>query len=396
MGSIKDKVAIIGMGCTKFGERWDTSINDLIVEAAYEAFEDAGITSKDIQAGWIGYTSSSRTGEALSRPLKLDYLPCTHVENACASGMETIRGAAYAVAAGIYDIALAVGVEKLKDSGLAGLPTPGGTGFWHPVADSAITGPSLYALAATRYFYTYGIEPQKGKETLAKISVKNHYNGSMSPKAHFQKAVSLEQVMNAPLVAWPLGLFDCCPTTDGAAAAIVCRADLASKFRSDYVLIKGIGLSIGPGTGSMDTDYDWIHWEETERAARQAYAEAGIKNPRKEISVANIHDCFSISELIVYEGLGFCKKGEGSHEVEAGTFALNGELPVNSDGGLKSFGHPVGASGVRKVYELYKQIQGKAQLPQRQLKNVKLGLAHSQGGHPGAFHCVLTVVGARD
>jgi len=396
MGSIKDKCAIIGMGCTKFGERWDTSINDLIVEAAYEAFEDAGIAPSDVQAGWVGYTSSSRTGETLSRPLKLDYIPVTHVENACGSGMETIRGAAYAVAAGVYDIVLALGVEKLKDSGLAGLPTPGGMGFWHPIADSGITAPALYALAATRYFHTYCIEPRKGKEILAKIAVKNHYNGSMSPKAHFQRAVTLEQVMNAPLVAWPLGLFDCCPTTDGAAAAIICRADLAKKFRSDYVLIKGIGLAIGPGTGSMDTDYDWIHWEETERAARQAYAEAGIKNPRKEVSLASVHDCFTISELVIYEGLGLCRKGEARHEVDAGTFNLNGELPINSDGGLKSFGHPVGASGVRKVYELYKQIQGKAQLPQRQLKNVKLGMAHSQGGHPGAFHCILTVVGPRD
>ena len=396
MGSIKDKVAIIGMGCTKFGERYDTGINDLIVEAAYEAFEDAGVTQKDIQAGWIGYTSSSRTGEALSRPLKLDYLPCTHVENACASGMEAIRGAAYAIAAGVYDVVLALGVEKLKDSGLAGLPAPGGTGFWHPIADTGVTGPSLYALAATRYFYTYGISPQKGKETLAKISVKNHFNGSMAPKAHLQKIVTLEQVITAPIIAWPLGLFDCCGVTDGAAAAILCRADLAPKFRSDYVLIKGIGLSIGVGTGAMDTDYDWIHWEETERASRQAYAEAGIKDPLKEINVANIHDCFTISELIVYEGLGFSKKGEASKDVDAGKFELKGQLPVNTDGGLKSFGHPVGASGVRKVYELYKQIQGKVQLPQRQLKNVKLGLAHSQGGNPGAFHCIVSIVGARD
>ena len=391
--SIANRCAIIGMGCTKFGERWDTSFNDLIVEAAYEAYADAGIESTDLDAGWIGFTSSSRTGESLAGPLKLDHIAVTHVENACASGMEAIRNACHAVAAGEYKMVLALGVEKLKDSGLAGLPQPGGMHYAHPVLLTQINAPAYYALAATRYFYRYGIDPKKGKEYLAKITVKNHFNGSMHPKAHFQKAVSMETVMSAPIIAWPLGLFDCCPTTDGAAAAIITTPEIAKKYRNDYVLVKSFGLAIGQGMGIVDTDYDWTHWEETEQAAKRAYAGAGVKNPRKEIGMIELHDCFSISELLVYEGLGLCEKGQAGADVDAGTFELKGELPVNPDGGLKSFGHPVGASGVRKVYELYKQLQGKADLPQRQLKNPKLGLAHSQGGHPGAFECIISIVG---
>ena len=187
MESIKDKCAIVGMGCSKFGERWDASFDDLIVEAAYEAYEDAGLEPDDIQAAWVAYTTSSRTGESLSRPLKLQYIPITHVENACASGMDAIRNACYAVAAGVYDVVIAVGVEKLKDSALSGIPRPGGIGYWHPVLDVGASPPSDYALAATRYFHRYNLDPQEGKETLAKIAAKNHRNGSLSPKAHFQK-----------------------------------------------------------------------------------------------------------------------------------------------------------------------------------------------------------------
>lgn len=394
MESIKGKCAIIGMGCSKFGERWDTSFDDLIVEAAYEAYEDAGIEAGDIQAAWVSFSTSSRTGESLARPLKLQYIPITRVENACASGMDAIRNACFSVAAGVYDIVIVAGAEKLKDSALSGLPRPGDLGYWHPVLDVGAAPPSDYALAATRYFHTYNLDPREGKETLAKIAVKNHHNGSLSPKAHFQREVTMDQVMNAPIISWPLGLFDCCPTTDGAAAVVITRADMAKNFRDDYILIDALSLSIGPGLGRWDTDYDYIHFEETERAAKRAYAEAGIKNPRKELSLANIHDCFTISELIIYEGLGFCEKGKAKADVDAGTFTLEGELPVNTDGGLKSFGHPIGASGIRAIYEIYKQLQGKA--GPRQIKNPRLGLAHNEGGVPGAFHCMATILGTRD
>jgi acetyl-CoA C-acetyltransferase len=200
--------------------------------------------------------------------------------------------------------------------------------------------------------------------------------------------------MNAPLIAWPLGLFDCCPVTDGASAAIMCRVEDAKNFRSDYVTIKGMGVSIGPGQGKVNTSYDFTHWEETERASRQAYEQAGIKNPRKELDLVELHDCFSVAEMIAIESLGLCEKGTIKNDVEAGTFTMEGEIPVNISGGLKSFGHPIGASGCREIYEIYKQIQGKAQEPVRQLKNVQMGLAHNQGGHPGKFQCTVTIVGA--
>jgi acetyl-CoA C-acetyltransferase len=386
MDTIKDKVAIIGMGCTRFGELFDKGIDDLIVEASYEAFEDAQVDPKEIQAAWLGTCITAKTGTVLSQALKLDYIPVTRVENACATGADAFRNACYSVAAGVYDLVLVVGMEKLKDSGLSGLPN-----FRkHPVFYEGETPPGHYAFAAKRYFEQYDV----GKETLAKIAVKNHYNGSLTSKAHFRKPVTLEQVMNAPIISWPLGLLDCCPVTDGAAAAIITRGGLAKNFRDDYILVKGFGAAIGPGCGTITDEYDFCHWEETERAAQVAYKEVGIRNPRKELDLAIVHDCFTISEIMVYEGLGFSKKGQSKEDVDSGVFELGGELPVNTDGGLLSFGHPIGASGIRMMYEIYKQIQGKAE--KRQLKNPTLGLAHSQGGVPGWFQCVITILGSRD
>ena len=393
MGTIKDKVAIIGMGCCKFGENWDKGADDMIIDATYEAYEDAGLERKDIQAAWVGTTVSGHGGITIAAPLKLDRIPVTHVQNFCATGMETLRSAAFGVACGAYDIVLCVGFEKLKDSGLAGLPA----GYIHPVLGVNVTAPGRWAMGATRYFQVYGLSPKEGKETLAKISVKNHYNGARHPKAHLRREVTLEQVLNAPIIAWPLGLFDCCGNTDGAAAAIITRADMAKSFRDDYVSIKGIGLAIGPGLGKEDSAYDYIHLPETEVAAQQAYEQAGIKNPRKELDILELHDCFTISELMTLEAIGICPKGKAKEDIDAGTFTLKGELPVNADGGLKSFGHPIGASGLRECYEIYKQMQGKAELPERQLKkDVRLGLSHNQGGHPGSLLPIITILGRRD
>lgn len=387
MESIKDKVAIVGMGCSKFGELWDKGQGDIIIEAAYEAYEDAGIEPKDIQAAWVG-TLEGVAGVTLSEPLKLNRIPVTRVENYCATGHEALRNACFAIACGMYDIALALGVEKLKDTGVGGLPV--GRGL-HPVLESRRTAPGTFAFIATRYFYTYGLSPEEGKRTIAKIAVKSHRNGSLCPKAHFRREVTLEQVINAPSIAWPLGLFDCCPTTDGSACAIIVRAEDAGKFRQDPIYIKGIGLSTNQMLPHFEPDFDWTGFEMNREAARQAYEQAGIKNPRQEISLAEVHDCFSITELINYEDLGFSPKGRAKEDVDAATFTLEGELPIQPDGGLKSFGHPIGASGLRMVYECYKQLQGKAQLPERQLKNVKLGLSHTLGGPPQVA-CV-TIVG---
>ncbi len=387
MNGIKDRVAIIGMGCTKFGERWDASAADLMVEAAYEAYADAGIEAKDVQAAWLGTVSSFRTGQPLAEALKLDYIPITRVENACATATDAFRNAAYAVAAGIYDIVLAVGVEKLKDSGFSGLAVPEAPG-------SDVTPPtpppSQFAMAATRYFHQYGMGYEDGKRTLAQIAAKNHHNGTLNPRAHFQQEVTPDQVVNAPMIAWPLGLFDCCGVSDGAAAAIITTPEIARSFRHDYVLVKALALSVG-AFGAIRSDWDFTHFPESVRASQAAYQEAGIASPRDELDMAMVHDCFTITELIIYEDLGFSQRGRATEDVANGSFTLEGDLPVNTDGGLKCFGHPIGASGIRMIYEVYKQLQGKADA--RQLPKADLGLTHNLGGRPGSFTCSVALFG---
>ena len=383
---IRDKVAVIGMGCCKFGENWDKGPEDMIIEAAYEAYEDANINPGDIQAAWVGTTSSHWVGMgglALAEPLKLHQIPVTRVENWCATGHEAFRNACFGVAAGMYDMVLALGFEKLKDCGFPGLGI--GRGM-HPVMEVRRTAPSSFAFIAHRYFHEYGLSYEEGKRTIGKIAVKNHYNGSMHPKAHFQRKVTLEQVLNAPIISSPLGLFDCCGNSDGAAAAIICRPDIAKSFRDDPIYVKGIGLSQNSMTPHFEPGFSWTGFAATQNASRQAYEQAGIKDPRKEIDVAVVHDCFTITELIIYEDLGFSPRGRAREDVEAGTFALDGELPVNSDGGLKCFGHPIGASGLRMCYEVYKQLQGKC--GERQIKKADRGLAHTLGGHP-TVSCVV-------
>ncbi|RLC73046.1 MAG: acetyl-CoA acetyltransferase [Chloroflexi bacterium] len=384
MGTIKDKVAIVGMGCTSFGEHWDKSVYDLIIEAAYEAFEDAGIEPNDVQAAWFSTDHSkeflSPGGNMLSGPLKLRNIPITRVENACASGHDAIRNAAFAIASGMYDIVLVLGAEKLKDTGFGGLGT--GRGL-HPVFEIRRTAPGTFALLATRKFYAYGISPDEGKRFLAKIAVKNHYNGARCPKAHLRREVSLEEVLQAPIVAWPLGLFDCCGNSDGAAAAILVRGELARNFRKDPIYLKGVGLSMDSMLPVNRPRFDWLGFEANRVAAKQAYEQAGIRNPRKELDIAEVHDCFTITELTIYEDLGFSPAGGAVLEdIESGAFTLEGDLPVNADGGLKAFGHPIGASALRMTYEVYKQLQGKAELPERQLKAPRLGLSHTLGGPP--------------
>ncbi|MFA4835297.1 MAG: acetyl-CoA acetyltransferase [Dehalococcoidia bacterium] len=378
MESIKDKVAIIGMGCTKFGENWDKGANDMIVEAAYEAFEDAGIGPKDIQAAWVGTNTSGKAGFCLSYPLKLKGIPVTRVENYCCTGMDTLRNAAFGVASGMYDIVLALGFEKLKDLGTGGLVGQAGAEIAYRPSIQAPSGTpgSYFGMAAITYFQKYGAS----REHLAKIAVKNHHNGALAPKAHFQKEITLDQALNAPIITWPLGLFDCCGVTDGAAAAIITTKELAKKFRPDPVYIKGLGLSADTMHHMYKPGHDYLHWDATVMAAAEAYRHAGITNPFKELDLVGIHDCFTITELISYEDLGLCPRGEAKNYIDSGAFEIGGELPVNTDGGLKAFGHPVGATGLRMAYELYKQFQGKAE--KRQLKDPQIGLVQNLGGHP--------------
>ena len=394
MGSIKDRVAIIGMGCTKFGENWDKTVDDMIVEAAYEAYQDAGIEPKDIQAAWYGTYMSGFTGQALATPLKLDYIPITRVENACATGSDAFRNACYAVAAGVYDIVLALGAEKFKDSGYSGLPNTElvmayDTSWTY--RRQTHSAPANFAMMAMRYFDRYGLSVDEGKKIIGQIEVKNHHNGSLTPKAHFQREITLETVLKAPIIAYPLGLYDCCGVSDGAAVAIITRADMAKSFRADPIYVKALQISVGPHEGHINPAYDYTHVEETYRAGQAAYAEAGIKNPREEISTAEVHDCFSITELVNYEDLQFSPRGKAPEDVRAGRFTLEGEQPVNTDGGLKCFGHPLGASGLRMLYEEYKQLQGKA--GPRQVKNPTLGLTHNLGGVPGSATISVIIVG---
>ncbi|MGA3086794.1 MAG: acetyl-CoA acetyltransferase [Thermodesulfobacteriota bacterium] len=388
-GSIKDRVAIVGMGCTKFGERWDASANDLLVEAAYEAFEDAGIEPKDVQAAWLGTTASGSTGMTLSEPLRLQYIPVTRVENACATASDAFRNGCYAVAAGIYDIVLCIGVEKLKDTGISGLggaqPPPS-----HVLSPES-TAPGNFALLATTYFARYGLSFEEGKHMIGRVSWKSHKNGALNTKAHFQKEVGMEQILNAPMIAWPLGLFDCCGVSDGSAAAIITTPEIAKGMRKDPIYVKAQQIAMAPRDGKYSSKYDYTHVEATVRAGEAAYKEAGVTNPREEISMAEVHDCFSITEAVTMEDLRFSSRGKVREDIENGFFDLDGKLPVQPDGGLKCFGHPIGASGLRMIYEMYKQLQGKA--GPRQIKNPKLGLTHNLGGAPDGCAIYVGIVG---
>lgn len=397
-GSIKDRVAIVGMGCTKFGERWGASQTDLLVDSAYQAMDDAGIEPKDIEAAWFGTTSGNFSGIALAEPLRLPYIPVTRVENACATASDAFRNASYAVAAGIYDMVLAIGVDKFKDSGLSGLTDGGTAGPGHGSVVETMP-PRHFAMLATTYFSRYGLSYEEGKHMIGRISWKSHKNGALNKNAHFQREVSMETVLNAPMVAWPLGLFDCCGVSDGSAAAIITTPEIAKSMRKDPIFVKALQIAMSPRDGNYNSKYDYTHVETTVRAAAAAYKEAGITNPREEISMAEVHDCFSITEAVTMEDLGFSPRGKVRDDIENGYFDLDGKLPVQTDGGLKCFGHPVGASGLRMIYEMYLQLQGRADdllnpgCPSRQVKNPKLGLTHNLGGTPDGCAIFVGIVG---
>ena len=385
---IKDRVAIIGMGCTKFGEHWDKGVDELLVEAAYEAFDSAGVTPDDVDAYWLGTMGSGISGLTLSEPLKIQFKPVTRVENMCATGSEALRQAAYAVASGAFDMAMAIGVEKLKDSGYSGLvgnaPPNDGT-------EGSMTAPASFSLLAPAYFKKYGLDADKGKEVLSRIAWKNHKNGARNPKAQFQKEVSMETIRNSPKIADPLGIMDCSGVSDGSAAAIVVRAEDAHKYCKNPIYLKALSFVAGPAEGPLSQEYDFTTFREVVASAKDAYAQAGITNPREQLSMAEVHDCFTPTELVLMEDLGFSKRGTAWQDVMDGFFDLEGKLPVNPDGGLKSFGHPIGASGLRMMYEMWLQLRGEA--GPRQLKNPKLGLTHNLGGAPGRCVSFVSVVG---
>jgi acetyl-CoA C-acetyltransferase len=396
---IKDKVAIIGMGCSRFGERWDSSGEDLIVEAFMECIEDAGIEKKDIGAAWLG-SASPEVGvgpSALPLPmsLRLPNIAVTRVENFCATGTEAFRGAAYAVASGAYDICLAQGVEKLKDIGYGGLPGFGGALTLGGLTQVNMTAPGSFAQLASAYRAKYGFSRDKLKEAMAHVSWKSHENGVKNPKAHLRKPVTMERIMQAPMIADPLGLFDCCGVSDGSACAIVTTPEIARDLgHKDFVSVKALQLALSNGYESQFNEWQGDHFVTTDIAADRAYVEAGVTNPREEIGMMEVHDCFSITELVTMEDLKISPRGGAVKDVMDGFYDLDGGVPCQVDGGLKCFGHPIGASGLRMIYEMYLQLHGRAE--ERQLENPKLGLTHNLGGFPMMNVAAIAIVGKYD
>jgi acetyl-CoA C-acetyltransferase len=387
---IRDRVAIVGMGCTPFGEHWGKSVDDMLIESSTDAIKAAGITLDDIDAFWLGTMASGTSGLVLSQPLKIDYKPVTRVENMCATGSEAFRNACYAVAAGAYDTAMAIGVEKLKDSGFSGLVS---ATVANDGTNPAITAPASFSLLEPAYANKYGVDREQMKEVLTRIAWKNHRNGALNPRAQFRKEVPKDTICSAPLVAGNLGIFDCSGVSDGSAAAIICRVEDAHRYTDKPLYVKALAFAAGPGTGPIDPDYDYTTFPEVIRSGADAYAQAGIEDPRAALAMAEVHDCFTPTELVLMEDLGFAERGSAWKEVLAGTFDLKGELAVNPDGGLKSFGHPIGASGLRMLFECWLQLRGEAGA--RQITNgKKLGLTHNLGGAPGRCVSFVSIVGS--
>jgi len=388
---IAGKVAVVAMGCSQFGERWDSSADDLLVEAVAECMASVPkLDREDIDAYWLGTLSSGMSGLTLSRPLGIGDKPVTRVENMCASGSEAFRNACYAVAAGAYDVAMAVGVEKLKDSGFSGLlrQDPPGDGT---APELSMTAPAAFSLLDPAYCAKYGVPPEEMRNAMTHVAWKNHANGARNPKAQFRSPVARETIDNAPKVAGRLGVFDCSGVADGAACAIVVPAEHALRYTDNPMYVQALSLVAGSGLGATDPDYDYTSFPEVVRSARDAYQQAGIDDPRTAFSLAEVHDCFTPTEIVLMEDLGFADPGQSWKDVLAGDFDADGRLPINPDGGLKSFGHPVGASGLRMLYEAWLQFRGAA--GQRQLADPHTALTHNLGGRPGSCVSFVSVVG---
>lgn len=390
---IRDRVAIVGMGCSVFGEHWDKSADDLLTDAVGDALVSAGVEQDQVDAYWLGTFGSGISGLALSRPLRINYKPVTRVENMCATGSESFRNACYAVASGAIDMAMATGVEKLKDGGFSGLVAAS------PPSDGTtpeLSAPALFSLLGPAYCNKYGVDADEFKDVLTRIAWKNHKNGALNPRAQFRKEVSKETIACSPIMAGNLGIFDCSGVADGAAAAVIVRAEDAYKYTDHPIFVKGLSFVAGPAAGAVVRDYDFTTFREVVEAAADAYQQAGVTDPRAQLAMAEVHDCFTPTELVLMEDLGFAERGMAWKEVLAGTYDLDGELPVNPDGGLKAFGHPIGASGLRMLFECWLQLRGEA--GDRQIKTVAdgktLALTHNLGGSPGECVSFVGVVGS--
>lgn len=387
---IANEVAIVGVGVTPFGVLHDRGYLDLVSEAGHAAVSDAGIGIEDVDAAWVGTAEPllaglvGDSGAGVAEALRMRGRPISRVSNFCTSGMEAVRHAALGVAAGEYDVALAIGAEKMRDVTPRESLVAKTTGQTHPVLSKGRTAPGQFALIANRYLATYGYSP----EILAEVSVKNHEHATRNSKAHFRTPVTKEQVLSAPRVAEPLGILDCTPTTDGAAAVVVASRRWAERHARRHAVIRGVGLAAIDGYFAMQSraHNDLLGFEATRRASDQAYAQAGIKDPRSDLDLVECHDCFTITEIVNTEDLRLAGPGEGGHLLLDGVTRFGGDLPVNVSGGLQSCGHPVGATGVRMVAEIVDQVTGEAE--ERQVAGATTGLAHTLGG-PGSISCVM-------
>ena len=372
-------VAVIGVGLTKFGELWDKSFRKLTAEAGSKAILDAGIEGKDIDALYVGTMSAGRfVGQEHVGALVADtsgfcfeHIPAIRVESACASGGVAVRQGYLSIASGMNDIVVVGGIEKMNDVG--------GTSATETLVTAAdqeweaffgVTFPGIYALIATKHMHDYGTT----KENLAQVAVKNHANGALNPYAQFRRAIPIETVLKATTVAYPLGLLDCSPVSDGAASIVLCAADKAKEYTDKPIKIIGSGQA--SDTLALHARRDICTLDSTVKAAKMAYEQA--KLTPKDIDLAEVHDCFTIAEICAIEDLGFVKKGEGGKAIENHITTLDGTIPVNTSGGLKAKGHPVGATGVAQIIEIVQQLKEEAD--KRQVKDAKIGLAHNIGG----------------
>ncbi len=384
------EVAIIGVGQTRFGKRRDASLSELAVDALKEAIEDSKVEKKEVKflsVGNFGLSSEDVTpAPVVAEQAGIHSATLIRCEAACASGSAAFYAAWMAVSSGMFDVAIALGIEKMTE-----VETPtmieilgrAGSYFWE-FHGFGVTFPAYYALYATAHMNKFGTT----EEDLALIAVKNHKYGARNPKAHFQNEITVEEVLSSRTIAWPLKLYDCCPISDGAAAVVLASKDKVKELGVDTpVWIKGIGIS--SDTSTMGNRADFLGLRASRDAAQLAYKMAKVE--ANEIEVAEVHDCFTIAEILAYEDLGFCKKGEGAKLIREGETEIGGRIPVNVDGGLKAKGHPLGATGISMLAELTNQLREDVE-PRRQVPLKKyLALAHNVGGT--GQYCYVTILG---
>lgn len=389
---IAGNVAVIGSGATRFGVHHERGYHDLLREAALAAIADAGVTKDEIGAAWLStavpdlVSLEGDSGTPVTEAIDFAPKPVTRVSAYCASGMEAVRGGAMAIAAGEYDLVLVVGVEKMRDVAPRDSLVARVGNLSHPTLAKGRTGPGGFAMLASRYMDTY----ERSHDDFAAVAVKNHEHASRNPIAQYSDPVTLEQVRNSPMIADPLRVLDCTPTTDGAAAVILASTEWARAHGRPHAVLEGVGFAVSDGyyTSLFTQDNDFLGFRATRQASAVAYAQAGIENPRQDLDLVECHDCFTVTELVNYEDLGLCERGTGWQLLQEGATTVGGDIPVNLSGGLQSCGHPIGATGVRVVKEVCDQVTGRA--GERQVDGARRGLAHTLGG-PGVLSSVMVI-----